>query len=189
MSRAWVFQANPATLVEHRERHRTDYSLLVGPNPSLGRLMERAHGHAVAVLSARQLAGICRQHARAPQGLTEYRALFEQRGQVDTTELDELVDDTTRLSRLAGAICRILADRCPAFGRLTARDLWLMLTTSESGDSTTADEIQELLDMLSHRLVAAVQGSSAAGYVLATDLSVTQSRLALLGAHLAAGTA
>jgi hypothetical protein len=60
-------QVDWATLVEHRERHRTDYSLLVGPNPSLGRLMERAHGHAVAVLSARQLAGICLAPPRTPR--------------------------------------------------------------------------------------------------------------------------
>ena len=45
-------QVDWTTLVEHRRRHEADYSLLVGPNPSPGRLMERARNHDIAVLSA-----------------------------------------------------------------------------------------------------------------------------------------
>ena len=179
-------QVDWATLVEHRERHKADHTLLVGPNPSSGRLMDRAQSHGVAVLSARQLAGLCRQHSRVPLGLQAYRTLFQQGGEVATADLDELAQDTTRLSALSGRVCNILADKCPTFGRLTARDLWLMLASPESGDSTSIEEIQDLLSMLGHPLVAAVEGSPEKGYVLATDLKVTRLRLELLAAQLGA---
>ncbi len=58
-------QVDWTTLVEHRTKHDADYALLVAPNPSEGRLMNRACDHGVAVLSAVQLAGSCRQHARS----------------------------------------------------------------------------------------------------------------------------
>lgn len=178
-------QVDWTTLVEHRGKHEAEYTLLVAPNPSTGRLMERAVNHQVAVLSSKQLAGLCRQHARAPLGLADYRTMFMAGGEVNTTELDELADDGERLATLAAAVCELLAVNCATFGPLTARDLWLMLSTAESGDASSEEEIQGLVDTLSSPLVRAVSGTSSSGYVLACHPRVTQSRLRLLGVSLA----
>ena len=180
-------QVDWVTLVEHRKRHEADHTLLVGPNPAAGRLMDRAFEHDVAVMSARQLAGLCRQHAHAPLGLNAYRALFRPGGEVDTTDLDELADDTRRLRTLAGELVNILGDRGPTLGRLTARDLFMVLVSADALDTTTAAEIQALLDMLNHPLIAAVEGDPTQGYTLATDPKVTQLRLDLLGTTLVTG--
>ncbi len=120
-------QIDWTTLVEHREQHDADFSALVGPNPASGRLAERATSHGVAVLSAVQLAGLCRQHARTPLGLDDYRALFESGGPVDTTLLDEQSEVAQRFVDLAVTLCRTLEERTPVFGRLKARDLWLIV--------------------------------------------------------------
>ncbi len=52
-------QVDWVTLDEHRKQHNADYSMLVGPNPSSGRLMARAGDQSVAVLSTDQLAELC----------------------------------------------------------------------------------------------------------------------------------
>lgn len=174
-------QVDWQTLDDHRELHKADYCALVAPNPSTGRLAERAQNHHVAVLSARQLAGLVRQHARVPLVLSEYRALFTTGGMVDTTDLDEIADDGDRLVRLAAALCQTLNDDCMTFGPLRARDLWMTLARSEIGEGSSEEEIQTLLDALGSPLVRAIDGSATDGYVLATSPKVTQMRLRLLG--------
>jgi hypothetical protein len=174
-------QVDWATLVEHRRKHEADFTLLVAPNPSEGRLMSRAVEYQVAVMSAKQLAGLCRQHSRTPLSLTDYRLLFTRAGQVDTTELDELAEDSMRLVALGGAICSCLEANVMKFGRLQAHDLWLLLSNDEAGEVSTEDEIQELLNTLASPLVRAVDGTIGDGYVLASNLEVVRMRLGLLG--------
>jgi len=178
-------QVDWQTLDDHRKLHKADYCALVAPNPSTGRLTERAQNHQVAVLSAKQLAGLVRQHARVPLVLSEYRALFATGGMVDTTDLDEIADDGDRLVRLAAVLCQTLNDDCMTFGPLRARDLWMTVARSEIGEGSSEEEIQILLDALGSPLVRAVDGSATDGYVLATSPKVTQMRLRLLGEAMA----
>lgn len=174
-------QIDWTTLVEHRQKHKADFTMLVAPNPSEGRLMDRALDHQVAVMSAKQLAGLCRQHSRTPLGLADYRSLFAKGGQVDTTDLDELAEDSVRLVALGVAICACLEANSMKFGRLRARDLWLMLSNAEPGEVSTEEEIQDLLNTLASPLVLAVDGTPDKGYVLASSLAVVRMRLRLLG--------
>lgn len=173
-------QVDWTTLVEHRQKHQADYSLLVAPNPSAGRLIERAKDHKVAVLSARQLAGLCRQHARAPLGLADYRGLFNTAGEVNTSELEEAAEEGARLLDLATKLLRSLEARAMTFGRLTARDLWLILAHEEASDVTSSDEIQTVLDGLANPLVRAIDGDPTRGYVPASAAQVAALRLGLL---------
>ena len=181
-------QVDWMTLIEHREKHQADYSMLVGPQPSSGRLMKRAGESEVAVLSASVLAGLCRQHAEAPLGLTDYRALFAKEsddgtwirrgGEVDTSGLDEAAGEPPRMRGVAAAIVRILSERCMTVGPLRARDLWLiMLERGEMAEGSSKEEIQGLLDMLAHPLVRAVDGDAESGYVLSSKPAVTRMRL------------
>lgn len=175
------------TLEDHRDQHNADYSLVVGPSPSGTRLMERAEKFKVAVMSATQLADLCRQHAEAPLGWADYRALFYQRkegeivqrgGEVDTSGLDEVAQEAPRMRDLATAVVKVLSERCMILGPLKARELWLiMLERGEVAEGSSDEEVRDLLRMLSHPLVRAVDGSPESGYVLSSKTAVTRMRL------------
>ncbi len=173
------------TLDEHQRQHNADYSMLVGPNPSDQRLIRHAADQSVAVLSTEQLADLCMQHAEAPLGLQDYRALFETRGAVDTTPVDIAAHDLARLRELAAELMSALADQISDTGPLTARDLWLLLRNSPSSQTSSPQEIQQILDTLASPLVGAVQGTASTGYVLATAPRVIQQRIQQLGDQLA----
>ena len=172
-------QVDWITLQEHRAKHRADYSLLVAPNPAGKRLMERARQCAVAVLSAEQLAELCRRHRDAPISLVDYRHLFDGVGEVDLTTVDERVEHVVRLRRLATALCRQLPEKTDRFGRMSARDVQLLL--GEEAEGISEGEIQGLLDVLSHPLIGAVYRfdddetyEAKVGYVLATSREACQ---------------
>ncbi len=172
-------QVDWGTLEDHRKQHNADYSMLVGPNPSGKRLMNRAVDKAVAVLSTEQLADLCIQHAETPLGLKDYRALFESGGAVDTTPTSRTAEDLGRLRNLAVELCEKLAERTGAFGPLTASQLMVMVDQPDKPSSE--QEIQQTLDTLANPLVGAVQGTASTGYVLATAPRVIQQRLQQLG--------
>ncbi len=192
-------QVDWMTLTEHRKKHQADYSMLVGPQPSSGRLMKRAEERQVAVLSASLLAGLCRQHAEAPLGLSDYRSLFAKRrndgewmprgGEVDTSGLDEVAEEGPQMRRLVTAVVNVLSERCKVVGPLRARDLWLiMLERGEVAEGSSKDEIQSLLGMLAHPLVRAVDGDAENGYVLSSKPAVTRMRLQHLAEAIALET-
>ena len=182
-------QVDWVTLKEHREKHHAKYSLLVAPNPKGERLMERASEYAVGVLSAEQLAYLCRGHARAPLSLVDYEQLFAAPGEIDPAVVDEQADHMVRLRRLASALCRQLPEKTDRFGRMSARDVQLSLGKEAEGISER--EIQDLLDMLSHPLVGAVYGfsddrrnGSKETYVLGTSRDACRRRIELLASEI-----
>ena len=184
-------QVDWLTLKDHRVKHQADYAMLVGPEPSGVRLIERAEENEIAVLSASLLAGLCLQHAESPLGLADYRALFARRGgdgtwsrrggKVDTSDLDEAASEGPRMRSVAAAVVKVLSDKCMIVGPLRARDLWLiMLERGEMAEGSSNHEIQDLLDMLAHPLVRAVDGDAQSGYVPSSKPAVTRMRLQLL---------
>ena len=147
--------------------------------------MDRARKSAVSVLSAEQLAYLCRGHERAPLSLVDYEQLFAAPGEIDPTMIDERADQLIRLRGLASLICSQLPEKTDRFGRMSARDVQVMLGDQAAGVSQ--QEIKELLDMLSHPLVGAVHGfgedrrtGSKEGYVLATSRTACRRRIELL---------
>lgn len=190
-------QVDWTTLVEHRRQHQADYSLLVGPRPASGRLMQRADTYKVAVLSANRLAELCSRHVRFPLGLADYRCLFAQLeggqwvprgGKVDTGHLDVAVAGISRMLNTATATVRLLSQWSLRLGSLTARDLWVMLEREGKAEGVSEAEVQGLLNMLAHPLVRALDGDPDEGYVLSSKLAVTRMRLERLGASVAAGS-
>lgn len=178
-------QVDWVTLKEHRVQHKANYSLLVAPNPKGNRLMERAAEYQVALLAADKLADLCLQHGEAPLDLKAYEPLFKDGGEVDTNEIDVAARNAVRLRRLAAALCTKLAEQGDTVGRLTARELWLLMSGSDLGRTSSEQEIQWVLDALASPIVGAVHGSNpASGYVLASHPRVCQMRLLLLGGEL-----
>ena len=185
-------QVDWETLKEHREQHRARYSLLVAPAPTGKRLMDRARKSSVGVLSAEQLAYLCRGHAHAPLSLVDYEQLFATPGEIDPAVVDERAEHLVRLRKLASAVCRQLPDKTNRFGRMSARDMQLLL--GEDAEGISEQEIKDLLDMLSHPLVGAVycfsgdqDGGGKDGYVLASSREACRWRIELLASEVGDG--
>jgi len=172
-------QVDWTTLGDHRKQHNANYSMLVGPNPSGGRLLDRATSFTVAVLSTEQLADLCLRHASAPLSLETYRALFATGGAVDMDSINKTAQDLTRTRDLAVELCAELAEKTSQIGPLSALVLMGMLYQSDKAYS--APEIQQTLDTLASPLIGAIQGTAERGYVLAAAPRVTQARLQQLG--------
>ena len=178
-------QVDWATLREHREKHGADYSLLVAPNPSGDRLMNRARDFHVAVLSANQLANLCRSHARTPLSLFDYKKLFVTTGEVDLTAIDEGTEHLASLQQLVSVLSRELSQETNRFGRMTARDV--QLAFREQAHEVSQEDIQRLLEMLAHPLIGVVYGFGDNGqsgqitdYVMATSRDCCAQRIRLL---------
>ena len=179
-------QIDWVTLAEHRRQHDADHVLLVAPNPSGRRMFDRAKDQDVSVMSADQLVGLCRQHARTPLSLDDYRELFRRGGAADTTVTDERADENAQNAALAVAISDTVRTRAETFGRLTARDLFLILADDPVADGVTEERIQVLVDALSNPLLGVLDGSPAVGYRVTSSSSTAELRKRLLGERIAA---
>ena len=177
-------QVDWVTLVDHRKSHGAKYSLIVAPDPKAERLMERAKDYKVAVLSANQLAELCRQHARAPLSLVHYEDLFVEGGEVDLELIVEGTEHFESLRKLTSALPDLLFKKTDQYGPMTARDVHLALDDRVEGVSE--EDIQSLLEMLAHPLIGLVHaqdsGNSEAKdrYVMATGRDCCARRIRLL---------
>lgn len=178
-------QVDWQTLKEHRGKHDAKYSLLVAPNPSGKRLMNRALTFSVAVLSADQLADLCRRHARAPLTLVDYEKLFAMKGEVDLGAIDEATEHLTSLQRLASVLSRQLSEKTDSYGRMSARDVHMAFGDEAQGVSQ--QDIQRLLEMLAHPLIGVVYsftdngpGEPITEFVLATSRDSSAQNIRLL---------
>ena len=180
-------QVDWVTLGEHRSKHGADYSMLVGPNPSTRRLLERARSQRVAVLSADALAGLCRSHAAQPLGLAAYEGMFKEGGPADLARIEQQADEASGLAALARRLLDAIGEDAERFGHVTARDLHRGLARTEGNIVASEAQIQGLLDTLASPLVGAIQGDPDRGYVLACSPTVTTARLRILGEALADG--
>jgi hypothetical protein len=147
-------------------------------------MFERASKHNVTIMSADQLNGLCRQHAKTPLGLDDYRSLFTVGGTLDTQAVDERAEEVKRLVTLAAAMCEAIRARSTVFGRLSARDLFLILSDKPVAEGTTEDELQALLDTLASPLLGVLHGSKDDGYRVTTSAKVGQRRIEIVAQQL-----
>jgi GGDEF domain-containing protein len=91
-----------------------------------------------------------------------------------------------RLVTLAAAICEAIRDQSTVFGRLSARDLLLILSGKTVAEGTTVDELQALLDTLANPLLAVLNGSKIDGYRVTTSAEVAQRRIEIVAQQLSA---
>lgn len=180
-------QVDWVTLGEHKGKHDAQYVVLVAPNPTGSRLVERAVQHRVTIISVDQLVGLCRQHAKTPLGLDDYRVLFVTGGIVDTQIVDEHAEEVKRIVSLAAAVCEAVRSRSEQFGRLSARDLFLILAADPVADGTTEDELQRLLETLASPLLGVLDGSPSSGYRVTTSADTCRRRVEVVAQQLAAG--
>lgn len=177
-------QVDWVTLAEHKAKHDANYTLLVAPNPSGSRLFSRSSQYGVTVMSADQLVGLCRQHSKTPLGLDDYRSLFASGGSLEMQAVGERAEEVNRIVTLAAAMCEAIRDRSTVFGRLSARDLFLILSDKSVAEGTTEDELQALLDTLASPLLAVLNGSKNDGYRVTTSAEVAQHRIEMVAQQL-----
>jgi hypothetical protein len=172
------------TLKEHRAKHNADYVAVVAPNPSGSRLFERAADNRVTIISSDQLSELCRQHSAAPLGFVSYRKVFECDGVLDAEVISEDAEEWLRVSNLARTVLEIARDQAPKFGRLTARDLFLILASGSDDEAITVDDVDSVLVAMSSPLVGLVEGDPVGGYVVTASPRVVARRLKSLGDQL-----
>lgn len=177
-------QVDWVTLAEHKAKHDAEHVVLLLPEPQGPRIVERAVQHHVTIIEAEQLAGLCRQHAKMPLGLDDYRRLFEQYGRLTTEALDERAEEHRRLADLTAVLLETVRGRSRTFGRLTARDLFLILAESTVAEGTSEDELGMLLASLASPLLALLDGNPTEGYRVTTSSEVARMRLSALGARM-----
>ena len=141
-------------LALHREKHAATFSMLVGPSPR-PRLLQFADGASVTVLSADQLATLCREHAEVPLTVADYFWLFADSdggprgGAADLSFIAAArVQATTRrdlLAQVAETVNGIAADFGPANQQLVRFSL--TTKTALGGDALSA-EVAAALDFL-----------------------------------------
>lgn len=174
-------QVDWVTLAEHKVKHDADYSALVMPESQGGRIIDRAESNGVAVLTVAELVGLCRVHARTALGLDVYRTLFQSGGQVDMSAVDEREGEELDLLGLARAVVDAVRGNTGDFGRLTARDLVLILHSTDVGERADKDRIELVLAALANPLLGMLTGDPAGGYRVASSASTVGLRFALLG--------
>lgn len=155
-------QVSFPALTLHREKHAAAFSVLVGPDPR-PRLLQFAAEASVAVLSAGQLAGLCRDHADVPLPVADYFWLFadsegDPRG--GAVELSPVADARAQasaarnlLAQVGEAVHDIAADFGPANRQLVRFSL--AKTAALSGDALGI-EVAAALDFLSSSWLRAI---------------------------------
>jgi len=137
--------------------------------------------------AAEALAGLCELHSGQPLGLLDYKSMFEQRGEVDLSAIEERAQEASRVVALSRRLLDAMADLTRDLGPLTASQLLLTMYHQDRDDLPTAADIDEVLASLASPLVGAIQGEAATGYVLACSPTVTAERLQILGEALSDG--
>ena len=102
--------------------------------------------------------------------------------------VDERAEEVKRLVTLAAAVCDAIRDRSVIFGRLSARDLFLILSGQAIAEGTTEDELQATLDTLASPLLAVLDGSRDDGYRVTTSSEVARRRVETVAQQLSASS-
>jgi hypothetical protein len=87
-------QINWDSLEDHRKKHNADYTVVVGPNFSEGKLPERAEAHKISVLPTEYLIKLIEEHSKYPITLLDFKDVFAKTG-----DLSERVDDLLEQNR------------------------------------------------------------------------------------------
>jgi len=87
-------QINWDSLEDHRKKHDANYTVVVGPNFSEGKLPERAKVHKVSMLPTECLIKLIDEHSKYPITLLDFKDVFAKTG-----DLSERVDDLLEQNR------------------------------------------------------------------------------------------
>lgn len=154
-----VAQLNFDTLVDHRNQHQAQYTVVVGCAFQGDRIEERAVKHKIVLLNVDQLCSLITKHSETPVSAKDYKKLFETFGFAD---LHVLGQARTKLNRNADLLYEImdclttLNDDEETQGSLTAREIALILKMRGNIESPASSEISEMLEFLASPLIGCI---------------------------------
>ncbi|KAB2863580.1 MAG: hypothetical protein F9K39_07595 [Exiguobacterium chiriqhucha] len=165
-------QVNFDTILDHKKKHKADFSLIIGHRFQGDRLIERATKHQVALLDIETLETLIKMHVEVPLKSDSYKKIFSQNGQVT---LDSILPDRAKLIR-DGELLRIIMEclfqesNDPITeGIMVPREIYLLLKRDTSFNPTpTITEIEQMLSFLSSPLIGCVEKTKEGYYALAS---------------------
>lgn len=149
------------TLIEHKKKHKANYSVIVGGNFQNERLIKRAIEHGVVLLDIETLEQLIRNHMEVPLRISAYKKIFEIPGIADLHVLDEEREKVMRYGDLLHAVmdCLIEESEDPVTGGLILeRDIYRSLRNNDKFKSIPSlEEISSMLEFLASPLIACVE--------------------------------
>lgn len=149
------------TLSEHKSKHKSDFSAIVGGSFQTERLINRSIDHGVVLFDIDTLETLIRNHSEVPIQVTLYKKVFEKPGLADITCLNEEREKVQRYGNLLHAVmdCLVAERNDPeTHGILQPRDIYRSLRSSELFNSSpNVDEITSMLDFLASPLIGCIE--------------------------------
>ncbi|MFC1283876.1 hypothetical protein [Bacillus paralicheniformis] len=160
-------QINFDTIVEHRKKHKADFSLVVGREFQGDRLIERAKKHNVALLNIEKLEHLIKMHTEVPLKSDSYRKVFSQKGIIDVHIIEEDRSKIIRDGNLLKAIMKCLFEESSdplTEGFMQPREIYLLLKNQININPTpNIEEIKQIVEFLSSPLIGCI-GATKEGY-------------------------
>lgn len=158
------------TLIEHRKKHKAEFSAVVGGNFQNERLIKRAIEHGVVLIDIDSLEKLILNQVEVPLKVSAYRKLFEKPGVVDIGVLDEERNRVIRYGKLLHAVmdCLVEESEDPVTeGLLQDRDIYRSLRNDKSFEyAPTIAEISDMLEFMSSPLIGCVEKTKDGYYAI-----------------------
>lgn len=155
------------TIIEHKNKHQTNYAAIVSISFQGDRVVNRAINRGVALIDVDTLERLIRWHIEVPLKSDSYKKIFEQNGLVNLRVLEEDRNKIIREGLLLQAIIKCLSDQSgDSFtkGIVQDREIYLLLKYDQRFDmAPDLNEITAMLEFLSSPLVGCV-GKVKEGY-------------------------
>ncbi len=165
------------TLAEHKNKHKADYSAIVGGNFQNERLIKRATEHGVVLIDIDSLEKMILNQIEVPLKVNAYRSIFVKPGLVDVSGLEAERKKVLRYGKLLHAVMDCLIEESEdavTDGILINRDVYRTLRNMKEFEETpTIREIDDMLEFLSSPLIGCVEKTKDGYYVVGslTDAS------------------
>ncbi len=148
------------TIIEHKNKHETNYAAIVSINFQGDRVVDRAINRGVALINVDSLEKLIRWHTEVPLKLDSYKKIFEQNGLINLKVLEEDRNKIIREGLLMQAIIKCLSDQSNdpfTQGMVQEREIYLLLKYDKRFDmAPDVDEITSMLAFLSSPLIECV---------------------------------
>lgn len=162
------------TIIEHKNKHKADFAIIVGRGFEGKRLISRAENRGVALLDINTLGELIKKHADIPLKTDSYRQILMQKGLSNLNVLENDRNKIIREGKLLKAIVKCLSDQSNdpyTQGIVQPREIYLLLKgNTEFTTPPTLDEIKHMLELISSPLIDCIRPEKE-GYYAVGSLS------------------
>lgn len=172
------------TLKEHKEKHKADFVVVVGPNFDSGRIKKRAIDHGVRLLTANDLAAVLKQHFIFPQSVSDYVDFVSPLSETQKRFSASTSTNARKISLIVNVVAKLAEEALQGDeitgGALTADQIYLMIR-DEVDPRPSGHDIEEALNFLTHPVLSSAvkteHGRSPSTYYLKDSPNLVASKL------------